>query len=334
MQPTEDSALLRQYAETNSQEAFSALVSRHVNLVYSVALRRVGNPHRAEEITQAVFIILAKKAGALRHDRALSSWLFQTTRLTASNFIRSEMRRHRREEEAYMQSVLDEAGTGIWPRIAPLLDDAVAGLREKERQAIVLRFYEGRNLREVGLALGASEAAAEKRVSRALEKLRKFFTKRGVDSTAATIAETISANSVQAAPVALAKAVTVVAAAKGAAVAISTTSLIQGTLKALAWIKYKTVVAYGTAALIAVTTIIIVLPEKHVIPPVQTASRTNMVAVVRDRWRMSRNLPSTRRRTDWQFNRMAGFWWEQPCPVSSSTRNLDCLGFIRVVLCV
>ena len=103
------------------------------------------------------------------------SWLFQATRLTANNFVRSESRRHQREEEAYMQSVLDEAGTGIWPGIAPLLDTAVAGLREKDRQAIVLRFYEGRNLREVGLALGASEVAAEKRVNRALEKLREYF---------------------------------------------------------------------------------------------------------------------------------------------------------------
>jgi DNA-directed RNA polymerase specialized sigma24 family protein len=117
MQPTDDSALLRQYAENNSDEAFAALVTRHVNLVYSVALRQVGNPHHAEEITQVVFIILAKKAVQLRHDKALSSWLFQATRLTANNFIRSEARRHRREEEVYMQSVLDETGTEVWPKL-------------------------------------------------------------------------------------------------------------------------------------------------------------------------------------------------------------------------
>ena len=210
MQPTDDSALLRQYAENHSDEAFAELVTRHVNLVYSVALRHVGNPHNAEEITQAVFVILAKKAAQLRHAKALSSWLFQVTRLTATNFARSEMRRHRREEEAQMQSILNEPGGEVWPAIAPWLDAAVAGLREKDRQAVVLRFYEGRNLREVGLALGASEDAAEKRVNRALEKLRKFFTKRGVSSTTATIAGAISANSVQAAPVALAKSVTAV----------------------------------------------------------------------------------------------------------------------------
>src|SRR5450432_2005138 len=118
MQSTDDSSLLRRYAEGNSDEAFAALVTRHINLVHSVALRQVSNPGSAEEITQVVFIILARKAAQLRHDKALSSWLFQTTRLTASNFIRSESRRHRREEEAYMQSVLNETGGDAWPKIA------------------------------------------------------------------------------------------------------------------------------------------------------------------------------------------------------------------------
>jgi uncharacterized protein (TIGR03435 family) len=252
MQPTDDSALLRQYAENNSDEAFAALVSRHINLVYSVARRQVGNPHAAEEITQAVFIILAKKASQLRHDQALSSWLFQATRLTANNFIRSESRRHRREEEAFMQSVLDEAGNEFWPKIAPLLDAAVADLRAKDRQAVVLRFYEGRNLREVGLALGASEDAAEKRVNRALEKLRKFFTKRGVDSTTAIIAGTISAHSVQAAPVALAKSVTAVAITKGSIAAVSTLTLVKGTLSLMTWMKTKMAISIGlVVALVA-----------------------------------------------------------------------------------
>ena len=227
------------------------LVARHVNLVYSVALRQTGDPHQAQEISQAVFIILAKKAAQLRNDRALASWLFQTTRLTANNFLRGEIRRRQREEEAYMQSVLDEAGTEVWPRIAPLLDDAVAGLREKDRQAIMLRFYEGRNLREVGLVLGASEDAAEKRVSRALEKLRKIFSKRGVTLAAAAIAGAVSANSVQAAPVGLAKTISVVAAAKGATASASTLTLIKGALKIMAWTKAKTAIVAGAAVLLA-----------------------------------------------------------------------------------
>src|SRR5260221_2857219 len=204
MQPTDDSVLLRRYAENHSDEAFAALVTRHLNLVYSVALRCVGDPHQAEEVAQAVFIILAKKAAQLRHDKALSSWLFQTTRLTASNFVRGETRRHRREQEAHMQSVLNESGSDVWPRIAPLLDDAVAALSEEDRHAIVLRFYEGRNLREVGATLGASEDAAEKRVNRAVEKLRTFFAKRGVTVGTSGLTVVISANAVQAAPVGLA----------------------------------------------------------------------------------------------------------------------------------
>jgi len=264
MQPTDDSALLRQYAEDHSEEAFAALVTRHVNLVYSVALRHVGNPHNAEEITQAVFAILAKKAAQLRHDRALSSWLFQATRLTANNFLRSETRRHRREEEAHMQSILDESGSELWPKIAPWLDAAVADLREKDRQAIVLRYYEGRNLREVGLALGASEDAAEKRVSRALETLRKFFLKRGVDSTTVIIAGAISVHSVQVAPAVLAKSVTAVALAQGAAASGSTLTLIQGALKLMAWTKIKTAVVVGASLLVVggTTTVVVKKVER------------------------------------------------------------------------
>jgi RNA polymerase sigma factor (sigma-70 family) len=290
MQPTDDSALLRQYADNNSDEAFAALVTRHINLVYSVALRQAGNPHAAEEITQAVFIILAKKAAQLRHDEALSSWLFQATRLTANNFVRSEARRHRREEEAYMQSVLDEAGTEVWPRIAPLLDDAVAGLREKDRRALVLRFYEGRNLREVGLALGASEDAAEKRVNRALEKLRKFFTQRGVSSTTAIIAGTISANSVQAAPVALAKSVTAVALAKGAAASGSTLTLIKGALKIMAWTKMKTAVVAGAVLILAAgTTTVVIKHYSHHSPGKLPLTPANMASFERESTKLVRD---------------------------------------------
>ena len=254
MEPVDASALLRQYAENHSDEAFAELVTRHVNLVYSVALRQAGHLQNAEEITQAVFIILAKKAAGLRHEKALSSWLFQATRFTAINFMRSEIRRQNREQEAQMQTILNESGGEVWPKIVPLLDDAVAALREKERRAIVLRFYEGRSLREVGLALGASEEAAKKRVGRALEKLRRHFAKRGVDSTTAAIAETISAHSVQIAPLALARTISVVAVAKGATASISTLSLIKGALKIMAWTKAKTAITVGAAVILSIGT--------------------------------------------------------------------------------
>jgi len=257
MQPPDDSALLRQYADTSAETAFALLVERHINLVYSVALRLAGNPHQAEEITQAVFIVLARKAASLRHGRALSSWLFQTTRLTTGNLVRSEIRRHRREQEAHMESLLNEpspAGNEAWPQIAPLLDTAIAGLSEKDRLVIVLRFFEDRSLAEVGRALGANEDAARMRVNRALEKLRQYFLTRGVSSTSAIIAGAMSAHSVQAAPTTLANSVTAVAATKGAAAGGSTLTLIKGALKIMAWTKLKTAVVIGVAAILALST--------------------------------------------------------------------------------
>jgi RNA polymerase sigma factor (sigma-70 family) len=287
MQPMNDNALLRQYAENGSDEAFATLVTRHANLVYSVAMRQVGNPHEAEDITQAVFIILAQKAAQLRQGKALSSWLFQATRLTANNFVRSECRRHRREEEAQVQSILNEPESAVWPRIAPLLDTAVGRLREKDRQAILLRFYEGRNLREVGIVLGASEDAAEKRVSRALEKLRKFFARRGINSTTATIAGAISANSVQAAPVALVKAVTPVAIAKGAAASGSTLIYVQGAVKLMAWTKMKMAAVAGAVILLAAGTTTVMIHHQHEPLPTPQPIASNPVDVPKTSWRFA-----------------------------------------------
>ncbi len=254
MQELDDNALLREYVERDSEEAFAALVTRHVNKVYSVALRLTGNPHSAEEITQAVFVILARKSRQLGRRVILSGWLYQTARLTAVTFIRGGVRRARREQEVRMQTALNENESDAWMQIAPLLDAAMAGLNETDRHAVVLRFFDGKSLREVGAALGANEEAAKKRVSRALEKLRAFFARRGVSSTTAIIAGAISANSVQAAPVALAKSVTAIAVAKGAAASGSTLTLIQGALKIMAWTKAKTAIVVGVAMILAAGT--------------------------------------------------------------------------------
>jgi RNA polymerase sigma factor (sigma-70 family) len=261
MQELDDTALLREYVERDSEEAFAVLVTRHVNKVYSVALRLTGNPHSAEEITQAVFVILARKSRQLGKRVILSSWLYQTARLTAVTFIRGGIRRARREQEAYMQTALNENESDAWMQIAPLLDAAMAGLNETDRHAVVLRFFDGKSLREVGAALGANEEAAKKRVSRALEKLRAFFARRGVSSTTAIIAGAISANSVHAAPSALAKAVMAAAAAKGAAASGSTLTLIKGALKIMAWTKAKTAVVVGVAAILVVGTPTIVIHQ-------------------------------------------------------------------------
>ena len=256
MTEADDIELLRQYAGENSEAAFAALVTRHVNLVYSTALRSVGNSHSAEEITQAVFIILARKAKSFSRQTILTGWLHQTARLTAANFLRTEIRRRNREQEAFMQSALSETET--WTQIAPLLDDAISKLGERDRNAILLRYFENKSAREMAAALRVDEPAAQKRVTRAVEKLRAFFAKRGVTLTAAAIAGAVSANSVQAAPVGLAATVTA-AAAKGAAVSASTLTLIKGALKIMAWTKVKTAILVGTAILLASTTSIITI---------------------------------------------------------------------------
>lgn len=246
----DDLNLLREYARNNSEQAFAALVSRHVNLVYSVALRQVRDPNLAEEITQAVFIILARKAGSLGPKTILAGWLCRTARYAASNALKTQRRRQLREQQAYMQSNQIEPETDSWHQIAPLLDDAMAGLDRKDHDAIVLRFFEKRNFKEVASAQGVSEDASKMRVSRALEKLRKFFTKRGVVLGVSAIAAALSANSVVAAPASLATTITATVV-KGSAVAASTLALVQGTLKLMAWLKVKTIMAIGAGTLLA-----------------------------------------------------------------------------------
>ena len=263
----DDLALLRDYARRNSEEAFATLVSRYVNLVYSVALRRVGNADLAEEITQAVFIILARKASSLGDRTILPGWLCRTARYASANALTIQRRRHQREQEAHMQNISNEPiADETWRQLAPLLDDAMARLGSKDHDALVLRFFENRNFKEVGAALGASEDAAKMRVGRALEKLHRFFTRRGISSTTAILAGVIPANAVQAAPVVLAKSVTAVAAAKGAAASASTLTLIKGALNLMAWAKAKTAVVAGVCVLTAGTTTVAVWELENPIP--------------------------------------------------------------------
>src|SRR5271170_1953566 len=253
----DDIALLREYAGNNSEEAFATLVARHVNLVYSVASRQVRDAHLAEEITQAVFIILARKADSFGDKTILPGWLCRTARYASANALTIQRRRQQREHEAYMQNILNEAEPAeTWSQIAPLLDGAMEKLGQKDHDALVLRFFEGKSFQEIGTAFGASENAAKKRVNYTLEKLRRFFSKHGFSSTAAILAGAISANSVQAAPVALAKSVTAGAIAKGAVAGGSTLTLVKGALKLMAWTNPQTAIVGAVVVGLATMSVI------------------------------------------------------------------------------
>ena len=174
-----DLDLLEQYGRHNSEEAFATLVSRRLDLVYSAALRQAGSPQLAEEVAQSVFMDLARNALRLKPGTLLTAWLYQVTRRTAIDVVRKESGRQLREQIAVEMADM-KSDPAEWAQIRPLLDEAMEALDEKDRNAILLRYFENRSLHEVGQTLGTSEDAAQKRVSRALERLRAIFAKRGL----------------------------------------------------------------------------------------------------------------------------------------------------------
>ncbi len=278
MTDASDMDLVREFGRNHSEAAFTELVRRHLNLVYSIARRCTNNDSDAQDVAQAVFVILNRKAARLSARTVLTGWLYQTTRHTAACWQRTNARRHAREQEAYMQSTVTGASTDDdWRRLSPHLEAAMSQLGEADRTLLALRFYENKSGPEAAALLGIPEATAHKRTARAVEKLRKCFTRRGVTLSAAAIAAAISVHSVQAAPAELAAKVSALAV-RGAAIGITTAGLVQGALKSLAWAKGKTFVAYGVAALIAGTAVIVVLPH----PPAPMPNLAKPVAVMRE----------------------------------------------------
>src|SRR5688572_4637725 len=208
----DDATLLADFARDRSEAAFAELVRRHVNFVYAAALRQVnGDAHLAQDITQTVFIDLARKAAALSRHRVLAGWLFTSTRYAAAKCVRTEQRRRAREQEAQLMQETNTAGENAaldWRQVQLVLDAALADLSETDRTAILLRYLQDRSFGEVGARLALSENAARMRTERALDKLRTQLARRGVVSTAGALALALAGQAAVAAPVGFATAVT------------------------------------------------------------------------------------------------------------------------------
>ncbi len=245
---TEDAELLSRYAAEQSEAAFAELTRRHVDLVHSAALRLMnGDLHAAQDVTQQVFTEVAWQAKRLARHPALVGWLYTTTRQMALRMQRTDQRRQAREQEATMMNQLlhDDTPPADWNRLRPVIEDAMHELDDKDRYAVLLRFFQNKTLGEVGAALNLTENAARMRVDRALDKLRGKLARRGITTTAAALAAVVAANAVQAAPAGL--AVTISAAAiAGSAVPAST--LIVATKTIVMTTIQKTIVAAALAA--------------------------------------------------------------------------------------
>ncbi len=204
--PRTDWALLRRYVESNSQDAFAALVSRHLSMVYTTCLRELRDASLAEDAAQSVFIILAAKASTLSARTNLAGWLFQTARFAAKNARTRQTRRERHEMEAMRQSIQarTEYEDAAWGDAEPFINQAVAKLSPGEREAILLRYWDNLRLAEVGASLGVTEEAARKRITRALTRLRTQLEHQGVALGAAALAAALSAKAAHSAPPALA----------------------------------------------------------------------------------------------------------------------------------
>ena len=250
----EDPELLRRYAATRAEDAFAELVHRHVDLVYGAALRQVGGDvHRAQEVTQAVFTVLARKAPGLVHHTSLTGWLYTTTHFTVRGLLRAERRRIHHEQEAQMMHELSAGPSIDWERLRPVLDEAMQQLGDRDREVILARFFEGRPFADVGARSALTEDAARMRVDRALDKLRRLLERRGIASTSMALSGVLVNHAMASAPAGLAATVTGLSLAGGA---VAGGGAAAGIGAFFAMSKIKTGIAAAVLAAIAVPTVI------------------------------------------------------------------------------
>ena len=278
---TDDGRLLRDYVRRGSQTAFSALVARHLNFVYSVSLRETGNSALAEDVTQVVFLILAKKAPSLRPEPSLTSWLFQTARFAAKNARRRERRRQEGEADVVEQiPAPGQSESALWGQVRPALNNALASLGSKDREAVLLRFADGLSFPELGTALGTSEDAARMRLNRAVERLRQFFAKHGIVLSAAALVCLLLNRTVEAAPLSLTQGI------PNSALQAHLTE----TLKAMTMAKLKLAAIVGVGIVFAGMLPIATRAQNHLRHPSQ---KTTRAAALVEKRTASQPLPLT-----------------------------------------
>jgi len=251
-----DFELLRQYVEHRSESAFAELVARHMGLVYSAAMRQVADSHLAQDVAQGVFINLARSAGRIKSSTVIAGWLLTATRYLSLDAKKLEGRRQRHERKAAMsESYLDRDEASDWEIVAPVLDEAIAKLGERNRDALTLRYFQNKSVKEVAASLRITEDAAKQRISRAVAQLRSLLLARGVRIGAGALVALVAANAVQAYPVELVGKTVATATAASPVVPFT----ISGVLKMIALHKVKAAVL----ALVLFTSIFAISAAKN-----------------------------------------------------------------------
>ena len=273
MDDRNDLGLLHEYVTNGSERAFSALVSRHVDLVFSTAFRQVRNPHLAEEITQAVFIILARKANQLGKGTILVAWLYRTARFAAADALKSEFRRRQREQHALDMETTASGSDLAWSEVAPHLDEALARLADKDRSAILLRYFENRSLRAVGEVLGVEEEAARKRVDRAVSKLRRHLEKHAAHLPISALGGILATHAVQCAPAGLAISASATALAEGGGVSASICALVKAAVQSMLWAKLRRIMAISCSCVLVMAFAFLVAQRDQIPQPHEVLNR-------------------------------------------------------------
>lgn len=241
---------LQAYRSSRDRADLEPLIRRNLDWVHSSARRHLRNDeHLAADVVQAVFMALASKPPNLTSDAAIAGWLYQVTKYAAAGALRAAARRRRHEEHAAMlRSEMDtERSDHTWADVAPYLEACVAKLPEKDRQSVVLRFYQRRSFAEVGTAMGTTEEAARKRVGRAVERLRDMFGRKGVgEAQTSALAGVLLAHATTSAPASVAGMISV-SNTTGQAMMLG-----NGALKMLAIAKFKAVAAVIALAMLPV----------------------------------------------------------------------------------